>query len=80
MCLLYTQLDTELQHYYEVLAEKLSADIAHTVVWEGAAKNQDVKNDLYFLDAHGYSYHRVCMNTCPLRYLLLAPVIIQGKG
>ena len=77
MCLLYTQLDTELQHYYEVLAEKLSADIAHTVVWEGAAKNQDVKRVLDFLDAFG---HMVCMNTCPLRYLLLAPVIIQGKG
>ena len=51
MCLLYTQLDTELQHYYEVLAEKLSADIAHTVVWEGAAKNY-VKNVFDGLNAY----------------------------
>ena len=77
MCLLYTQLDTKLQHYYEVLAKKLSADIAHTVVWEGAAKNQDVKRVLDILDEFG---SMVCMNTCPLRYLLLAPVIIQGKA
>ena len=68
----------QLQHYYEVLAEKLSADIAQTVVWEGAAKNAKIKislNDV--VDDDG---GLVCMKTFSLRYFLLAPVIIQGQG
>ena len=58
------QLDTKLQHYYEVLAEKLSADIAQTVVLEGAAKNQDVKKVLNYVLDNGRDM--VCMNTCTL--------------
>ena len=60
-CVLHTQLDTKLQHYYEVLAEKLSADVAQTVVWEGAAKIPIIKSILEtVLDNEG---NMVCINT-----------------
>ena len=75
---MHTQLDTKLQHYYEVLAEKLSADIAHTVVWEGAAKNQDVRRTLEMLNGIG---HMVRMyEHLSIAVFTLALVIIRGKG
>ena len=71
-------LHIQLQHYYEVLAEKLSADIAQTVVWEGAAKNAKIKIGLN--DVVDDDCGLVCMKTFSLRYFLLAPVIVQGQG
>ena len=79
MCIAYpVALHIQLQHYYEVLAEKLSADIAQTVVWEGAAKNATIKIGLS--DVVNDNRYMVCMNTCLSRYFLLAPVIIQDQG
>ena len=55
---MYT-LHIQLQHYYEVLAEKLSADIAQTVVWEGAAKNAKIEIGLkYWVEER--SFGMVC--------------------
>ena len=37
----------QLQHYYEVIAEKMSApDVAYVMVWEGAVKNKRIERDL----------------------------------
>lgn len=39
-------LPIQLQHYYDVIAEKVGAEVAEIVVWEGAAKNNKIKSSL----------------------------------
>jgi hypothetical protein len=41
--------DGKLQHYYEAIAERVSAEAAHVVVWEGAAKNRKIRSSLSVL-------------------------------
>ena len=36
----------QLHHYYEVLVEKVPLEVAHIVVWEGAAKNRKIKTHI----------------------------------
>lgn len=38
-----------LQIYYDFYAEKFSADIAHTLVWEGAVKHKEIKDFLIYV-------------------------------
>ena len=37
----------QLQQIYDVIATCVSHEVAQTVVWEGAAKDNDVKYDLF---------------------------------
>ena len=37
---------TKLQHYYEVVEERVSAEVARVVVWEGAARNSTIESSL----------------------------------
>ena len=74
VCVLHTQL----QYYYEIFAKKLSADISKTV-WQGDV-SPCTETEVKALVDHGRYLVCTYMNTCPLRYFLLAPVIILGWG
>jgi hypothetical protein len=38
--------DGKLQHYYEAIVEKVPPEVAHIVVWEGAAKNRKIMSTM----------------------------------
>ena len=42
----HTNFLAQLQHYYDVIAEKVSAEVAYVVVWEGAAGNKRIESGL----------------------------------
>ena len=35
-----------MQHYYEAIVEKVPPEVAHIVVWEGAAKNRKIMSTM----------------------------------
>ena len=55
---------SQLQFYYETVAEKVSPDVALVVVWEGAVKHAKIKSSLSdVMDEESY-----LVTTFPLHY------------
>lgn len=61
----------QLQHYYNVMSEKVSKEVAQIVVWEGAVKNRKIKAGLS--DLVDEDCELVCYTSCStLRVSMMA--------